>query len=102
MDRATLLRLDRTTLVELVLQLVAEQATAIATLQEQVAALQQENAELRVRLGQHSSNSSRPPSSDLPGAKPAAKQPPSGRRPVGSRGTLATSAGCAPWTRLTG
>jgi transposase len=86
MDRATLLRLDRATLVELVLHLVAEQAKAIATLQEQVAALQQENAELRARLGQNSSNSSRPPSSDLPGAKPVANRPPSGRRAGGQPG----------------
>ena len=67
MDRATLLTLDREALVELVLHLVAEQATALAALQEQVAALHRENAELRARLGQNSSNSSRPPSSDLPG-----------------------------------
>lgn len=86
MDRATLLALDRETLVELVLHLVAEQATVIAALQEQVAALQRENAELRARLGQNSSNSSRPPSSDLPGARPAAKRPPSGRRAGGQPG----------------
>jgi transposase len=86
MDRATLLTLDRETLVELVLHLVAAQATAIAALQEQVAALHQENAELRARLGQNSSNSSRPPSSDLPGTRPSAKRPPSGRRPGGQPG----------------
>jgi transposase len=86
MDRATLLTLDRETLVELVLHLVAEQATAIAALQEQVAALQRENAELRARLGQHSSNSSRPPSSDLPGTRAPAKRPPRGRRPGGQPG----------------
>jgi transposase len=81
-----LLTLDRETLVELVVHLVAEQATVIAALQEQVAALQQENAELRGRLGQNSSNSSRPPSSDLPGARPAAKRTPSGRRAGGQPG----------------
>ena len=86
MDRATLQTLDRETLVELVLHLVAEQATVIAALQEQVAALQRENAELRARLGQNSSNSSRPPSSDLPGARPAAKRTPSGRRAGGQPG----------------
>jgi transposase len=86
MDRATLLTLDRETLVDLVLPLVAEQAVAIAALQEQVAALQRENAELRARLGQNSSNSSRPPSSDQPGAKPAAKRTPSGRRAGGQPG----------------
>jgi len=82
MDRATLLTLERETLVELALHLVAEQAPAIAALQEQVAALQRENAELRARLGQNSSNSSRPPSRDLPGTR----RPPSGRAPGGQPG----------------
>src|SRR5258706_11274904 len=86
MDRATLLALDHETLVELVLHLVAEQATAIASLQEQVAALQRENAELRARLGQNSRNSSRPPSSDLPGTRRPPKRTPSGRAPGGQPG----------------
>ena len=86
MDRATLLTLDREALVELVLHLVAEQATALAALQEQVAALHRENAELRARLGQNSSNSSRPPSSDLPGTRRATKPPLSGRAPGGQPG----------------
>jgi transposase len=86
MDRATLLALDHATLVELVLHLVGEQATAIAALQEQVVALQRENAELRARLGQNSSNSSRPPSSDGPGARRPPKQRPSGRAPGGQPG----------------
>jgi transposase len=86
MDRGSLLTLDRETLVELVRHLVAEQATAIAVLQEQVAALHRENAELRARLGQNSSNSSRPPSSDLPGTRAPAKRTPSGRRPGGQPG----------------
>ena len=97
MDRATLETLDRETLVELVLHLVAEQATVIAALQEQVAALQRENAELRARLGQNSSNSSRPPSSDLPGAAPRGET--DAQRPgerVGSRGTRAINACCCP------
>ena len=86
MDRATLLTLDRVTLVELVLHLVAEQATVIAALQEQVAALHRENAELRARLRQNSSNSSRPPSSDLPGTRRPAKRSSSGRAPGGQPG----------------
>jgi transposase len=86
MDRATLLTLDRETLVEWVLHLVAEQATVIAALQEQVAALQRENAELRTRLGQNSSNSSRPPSSDLPGTRRPTKRTPTGRSPGGQSG----------------
>src|SRR3954453_20241842 len=86
MDRATLLALDRETLVELVLQVVAEQARAIAALQEQVAGLQRESAELRARLGQNSSNSSRPPSSDLPNTRRPAKRSSSGRTPGGQPG----------------
>lgn len=86
LDRATLLTLDRETLVELVLHLVAEQAMAIAALQEHVAALQRENAELRARLGQNSRNSSRPPSSDLPSTRRPPKPRPSGRAPGGQPG----------------
>jgi len=85
MDRATLLKLDRETLVELVLHLVGEQATVIAALQEQVAALQRENAALRARLGQNSSNFSRPLSSDPPNILPKQRAVPSG---LGVRGTL--------------
>jgi transposase len=44
---------------------------AILALEAQVAALQAEVAELRARLAQHSGNSSRPPSSDPPGASRA-------------------------------
>lgn len=43
-------------------------------------------AELEARLGQNSSNSSRPPSSDRPAAPAPAKRPPSGRRPGGQPG----------------
>jgi transposase len=55
-----------------------------AQLREVVEALRVEVAELRARLGQNSSNSSRPPSSDGP-AKPAPKslRRRSGRRPGG-------------------
>lgn len=66
----------------------------IAALQAQVAELCAQNEQLRAenavlgervrvleaRLGQHSSNSSRPPSSDAPSAPPRSPQPPSGRR----------------------
>src|SRR5215212_579434 len=86
MDRGSLLARDREALVELVLHLVAAQATAIAALQEQVAALQRENTDLRARLGQNSSTASRPPSSDLPGTRRPPKQTPSGRSPGGQPG----------------
>lgn len=94
MDRATLVGLDHAALVELVLQLVAEQATMVAglqaqidDLQRQVAELQRENAELKARPTLTSRNSSRPPSSDLPGSRPAPpKGQPGSRRPGGQPG----------------
>lgn len=68
--------------------LVVEQARVIAELRARVAALEAENAELKRRLGMNSSNSSRPPSSDSPFAKPAPKslRRRSGRKPGGQPG----------------
>ena len=71
-----------------------------ATLLEQLATLRQENAALRVQnaalqerireleaqLGQDSSNSSRPPSTDPPQATPRPKAPPTGRKRGGQPG----------------
>lgn len=59
-----------------------------AELQAQVSGLQAEVQELRARAGQNSSNSSRPPSSDLPQAPVQAKSPrrPSGRKRGGQPG----------------
>jgi transposase len=48
--------------------------------------LKTELAELRARLNQNSSNSSKPPSSDPPSKKPAPKKEPSGKRPGGQPG----------------
>ena len=47
----------------------------IAILESRIAQLEQENAELRRRLGLDSSNSSKPPSSDGLGKKPSAQKP---------------------------
>jgi transposase len=58
----------------------------VAQLQADVAKLQNENAELRARLNQNSSNSSKPPSSDPPSKKPAPKKAPSGKRSGGQPG----------------
>lgn len=44
------------------------------------------NRELEARVGQNSTNSSRPPSSDLPGAPTPAPKPPSGRKRGGQPG----------------
>src|SRR4051812_18445871 len=64
-----------------------------ATLRRENAALRVENGalherirELEARLGQNSSNSSRPPSSDPPQAPARPKAPPSGRKRGGQRG----------------
>jgi transposase len=68
--------------------LVVEQARVIAELRVRVAALEAENAELKRRLGMNSTNSSKPPSSDSPFAKPAPKslRRRSGRKPGGQPG----------------
>ena len=56
-------------------------------LQARVVELEARLAQLEARLQQNSSNSSRPPSSDpLHRRKPAAKPPPSGRKPGGQPG----------------
>jgi transposase len=55
--------------------------------QARVAELEARLAVLEARLSQNSSNCSRPPSSDLTSARqPAAKPPPSGRKPGGQPG----------------
>jgi transposase len=53
---------------------------------ERIRQLEQENGRLRERLGQNSTNSSRPPSSDAPGARRAKKKKRRGRRPGGQPG----------------
>jgi transposase len=65
------------------IQLQQEQ---IAQLQQANAALQQRVADLEVRLGQHSQNSSKPPSADPPGAPPRPPKTPRGRKAGGQKG----------------
>jgi len=72
-------------------ELTAENAAlreTIGDLQAVVTALRAEIAELKRQLGQDSSNSSKPPSTDSPFAKPAAKslRRRSGRKPGGQPG----------------
>ena len=61
-------------------------AVIVAGLEAQVAALTARVAELEARLGQNSSNSSNPPSSDGPHVKPAPPKPPSGKKRGGQPG----------------
>jgi len=64
---------------------IAELEAKVAQLMERVAKLEAENAELRARLGQTSQNSSKPPSSDPPGA-PRQSREPTGRARGGQPG----------------
>jgi transposase len=64
---------------------LAERDARIAQLMAQVAALTARVAELEARLGQNSSNSSRPPSSDTPGS-PRQRKKPTGRSAGGQPG----------------
>ena len=56
--------------VALVVALLSELAAHLETVSARVAALEEENAALRAKLGTNSGNSSKPPSSDGPGVKP--------------------------------
>ncbi|HVV84673.1 MAG TPA: IS66 family transposase [Kofleriaceae bacterium] len=77
-DDERIARLERQ--VEVLLAKVEQQAARIA-------ALETENAELRRRVGENSSNSNKPPSSDSPADRAARpKDDPSGRRRGGQRG----------------
>jgi transposase len=80
----------------------AAQAVIVA-LAQQVAALSGRVRELEGRLGQTSSNSSRPPSSDPLGARRAKRAPPagpSGRRPGGQPGHAAHQRALLPPERV--
>jgi transposase len=70
----------------------AAQAVMVA-LAQQVAALTVEVRDLKARLGQNSSNSSRSPSSDPPQARGRPPTAPSGRRPGGQPGHVAHQRG---------
>lgn len=58
----------------------------LATLRTEVGRLRAQVQELTTRLGQNSSNSSKPPSSDPPRHPPRPARPPSGRAPGGQPG----------------
>jgi transposase len=77
----------------------AAQAVMVG-LAQQVAALTARVRNLEARLGQNSSNSSRPPSSDPPGAKRRPPTGPSGRRPGGQPGHAAHQRVAVPPERV--
>jgi len=79
---------DRRPSYEELAALVERQAELIKRLQAEIADVRAENAELKRQLGQNSRNSSRPPSSDSPFAKPVLKslRRKSGRKPGGQPG----------------
>lgn len=64
---------------------VAERDATIAVLMAKVEALMRRVADLEAKVAENSRNSSRPPSSDGPGAKPRT-QTPTGRKPGGQPG----------------
>ena len=65
--------------------LVSKLLARVEEQDKRIAALEAENRELKARLNQNSTNSSKPPSSDPPGA-PRSPKPPTGRRPGGQPG----------------
>ena len=71
--------------VEKLLARVEEQDRRISALEAENRALKVENVELRARLNQNSTNSSKPPSSDPPGVDRQPKSP-TGRKPGGQPG----------------
>jgi transposase len=66
--------------------IIADQHHRILTLEARVAQLTARVAELEAQLRQTSANSSKPPSTDGPQAKPAPPKPPSGKKPGGQPG----------------
>lgn len=65
---------------------VTELEALVAELQVLVAEQNAKIEALTARLNQNSSNSSKPPSSDVPWQKPASTRPPTGRKPGGQPG----------------
>lgn len=65
---------------------VAELEALLAAALKRNEELERANRELRAQLGQNSTNSSKPPSSDPPGTQREQKKPPSGRKPGGQPG----------------
>ena len=91
------------TLQALVDELLATNAGQQATILELRAAnvrLEERVRDLETRVGQHSGNSSRPPSSDLPGTPKRPPSRPSGRGRGGQPGDVAHQRAMAPPGRV--
>ena len=80
--------------------LVAEQQAVITEQRAMIARLEERVRDLETRVGQHSGNSSRPPSSDLPGTPKRPPSRPSGRGRGGQPGHVAHQRAMAPPERV--
>ena len=80
--------------------LVVEQPAVIADLRAANVRLEERVRVLETRVGQHSGNSSRPPSSDLPGPPKRSPSRPSGRGRGGQPGHVAHQRAMAPPGRV--
>src|SRR5216684_1873381 len=96
MQGMDLAQADRATL----LAVIEAQAEELGVLRAQVVTLTAQVAELTARLGQDSSNSSRPPSSDRPGARAGAAAPRGKRRPGGQPGHVGSHRELVPPERV--
>ena len=75
---------------------IAEQRAVIVDLRAANARLEERVRDLETRVGQHSGNSSLPPSSDLPGTPKRPPSRPSGRGRGGQPGHVAHQGAVAP------
>ena len=80
--------------------LVVEQQATIVDLRAANVRLEERVRDLETRVGQHSGNSSRPPSSDLPGTPERPPSRPSGRGRGGQPGHVAHQRAMAPPERV--
>lgn len=81
--------------------LTEAQKRTIAALEQRVQELEGKVRELEARLGQHSGNSSRPPSSDPPGTPPPARPTRTGRKRGGQPGHEKHERALVPPERVT-
>jgi len=88
--------------VETLLAKVEAQAATIVVQEARIASLEAENAELRRRLGENSSNSGKPPSTDAPKERASRPDPaPSGKQRRGQPGHKGSKRTLVPATQVT-